>query len=98
MSIVVYFGVVQMVTFFKPNAGPRAEKASWRERFGALKKVWGVLALFCLIMGGITFGIFTATEAGGIGATGALFLAFVRGRMSWAIFARSLVEAATTTA
>jgi tripartite ATP-independent transporter DctM subunit len=49
-------------------------------------------------MGGITFGIFTAPEAGGIGATGALFLAILRGKMSWAIFAQSLIEAASTTA
>ncbi len=97
MSVLVYSGVVLTVTFFKPQAGPRAEKASWRERFGALRKVWGVLALFALIMGGITFGIFTATEAGGIGATGALLLAYLRGRMSWTILARALVEAATTT-
>jgi C4-dicarboxylate transporter, DctM subunit len=98
ISVAVYFCVVQVVTFFKPLAGPRAEKASWRARFQGLYKVWGVLALFTLIMGGITFGVFTATEAGGIGATGALTLAILRGRMSWAIFAQSLVEAATTAA
>jgi tripartite ATP-independent transporter DctM subunit len=49
-------------------------------------------------MGGITFGVFTATEAGGIGAAGALILAILRRKMSWAIFYDSLVEAATTTA
>jgi C4-dicarboxylate transporter, DctM subunit len=54
--------------------------------------------LFMLIMGGITFGVFTATEAGGIGASGALILAILRRKMSWSIFFGSLVEAATTTA
>lgn len=98
ISVVVYFGVVQIVTVLKPQAGPRAAKAPWRERWRALRKVWGVLALFLLIMGGITFGIFTATEAGGIGAGGALVLAILRGKMSWAIFVQSLVEAAVTTA
>ncbi len=97
VSVLIYSGVVLIVTYVKPEAGPRAEKASWRERWSALRKVWGVLALFGLIMGGITFGIFTATEAGGIGATGALLLAFLRGRMSWTILVRSLIEAATTT-
>ncbi len=98
MSVLVYFGVVQTVTFFWPQAGPRAQKASWRQRWIALYRVWGVLALFSLIMGGITIGIFTATEAGGIGATGALALAILRRRMNWTIFAQSLIEAATTTA
>lgn len=97
-SIAVYFGVVQVVTLIKPSAGPRAERPSWGERWRSLYKVWGVLTLFALIMGGITFGIFTATEAGGIGATGALALAILRRRMSWRIFYESLVEASTTTA
>ena len=97
-SVAVYFAVVQIVTLIKPQAGPRAAKASWAARWQALYKVWGVLALFTLIMGGITFGVFTATEAGGIGATGALALAILRRRMNWPIFVQSLIEAATTSA
>jgi C4-dicarboxylate transporter, DctM subunit len=98
VSIAVYFAVVQVVTIVKPRSGPRAERPSWAVRWRSLYKVWGVLTLFALIMGGITFGIFTATEAGGIGATGALLLAILRRKMSWRIFYESLVEAATTTA
>lgn len=98
VSIAVYFGVVQVVTILWPRSGPRTDKPSWRVRLGSLYKVWGVLCLFALIMGGITFGIFTATEAGGIGATGALVLAILRRKMTWHIFYESLVEAATTSA
>src|SRR6185437_15216837 len=71
---------------------------SWAERWRGLYKIWGVVALFLLIMGGITFGVFTATEAGGIGAVGSLALAILRRKMNWAIFYESLVDAATTTA
>jgi tripartite ATP-independent transporter DctM subunit len=98
ISILVYFFVIRVVTVFRPKAGPPAQRASWSERWRGLYKVWGVLALFLLVMGGITFGVFTATEAGGIGAAGALILAILRRKMSWAIFYDSLVEAATTTA
>jgi len=49
-------------------------------------------------MGGIFFGIFTSTEAGGIGAAGALIFAIVRRRMSWKILYDSLIEGAITTA
>ena len=99
VSIAVYFGVVQLVTFFRPKSGPRAEKPSWRDALARSTKVWGVLALFALIMGGITFGIFTATEAGGIGAgRRGPTLAILRRKMTWRIFYESLVEAATTTA
>jgi tripartite ATP-independent transporter DctM subunit len=98
LSIGVYFAVIQVVTMVRPSAGPRAERTRWSERWRGLYKVWGVLALFLLVMGGITFGIFTATEAGGIGASGALLLAILRRKMSWAIFYESLVDAAVTTA
>lgn len=97
-SVAVYFAVIWVVTLVRPQAGPRAERASWAMRWRGLYKVWGVVALFLLIMGGITFGVFTATEAGGIGAAGSLSLALLRRKMSWAIFYESLVDAATTTA
>ncbi len=97
-SIAVYFFVIFVVTFLRPQAGPRADRVSWAERWRGLYKVWGVVALFLLIMGGITFGVFTATEAGGIGAVGSLGLAILRRKMSWAIFYELLVDAATTTA
>lgn len=97
-SIAVYFAVIRTVTFFKPAAGPPAEPAAWDTRWRGLYKVWGVVALFLLVMGGITFGIFTATEAGGIGAAGALILAILRRKMSWAIFYEALVDASITTA
>ena len=88
MSVLVYFARGADRDARQAAAGPRAEPAPWPVRWRALQKVWGVLALFILIMGGITFGVFTANEAGGIGATGALILAILRRKMSWPIFVR----------
>jgi tripartite ATP-independent transporter DctM subunit len=56
-----------------------------------------VLALFLLVMGGIYLGVFTATEAAGIGAGGAFLLTFVRRRMSWPELWTILVETAKMT-
>ena len=98
ITIIAYFGAIRVVTAIWPQAGPPGERAPWGERWRSLYKVWGVLALFALIMGGIFFGIFTSTEAGGIGAGGALLFALMRRKMSWSIFVDSLTEAARTTA
>lgn len=49
-------------------------------------------------MGGISFGVFTPNEAGGIGAIGALLFALSRRKMSFEIFTASLLDAAKTTA
>ena len=98
ITIAAYIAVIKIVTLIWPTMGPPGDRSSWNERLRSLYKVWGVLFLFFLIMGGIFFGIFTSTEAGGIGATGALVFAIIRRRMSWKIFYESLAEAAITTA
>ena len=97
ITIGAYIGVILLVTTIWPHIGPRAERSSWEDRLSALYKVWGVLFLFFLIMGGIFFGVFTSTEAGGIGALGALVFAIARKRMSWKILYESLIEGARTT-
>jgi tripartite ATP-independent transporter DctM subunit len=78
----------------KPAAAPQPPKASWREKFASLKRVWTMILLMCLIMGGIWGGIFTPVEAGGIGALGALIIALIRRSISWKIFRDSLVDTA----
>ncbi|HEX2543030.1 MAG TPA: TRAP transporter large permease [Caldimonas sp.] len=89
---------VQYITWRDPAAGPRAERATWRERFQALTDIWAVAALFVVVMGGIYGGVFTATEGAGIGAFGAfLFALFRRALTPHALFA-VLVESARTTA
>jgi tripartite ATP-independent transporter DctM subunit len=89
---------VQWIVRTDPAAGPRGERSSWRERFLALRDVWGVVALFLLVMGGIYGGFFTAQEGAGIGACGALCFALARRALTWRTLLDSLVEAARTTA
>jgi tripartite ATP-independent transporter DctM subunit len=85
-------------TWRDPNAGPPGERASWRERFLALKDVWGVVVLFVVVMGGIYGGVFTATEGASIGAFGGLVFALLRRALSWRTLFEVLVESARTTA
>src|SRR5205809_514844 len=89
---------VQYICWRDPAAGPSAERASWRERFDALKGVWAVVALFVIVMGGIYGGVFTATEGAGIGAFGAFCFALARRALTWRTLLDSLVESGRTTA
>lgn len=57
----------------------------------ALKLV-PALALIALCLGGIYAGMFTATEAGAVGASGALAVALLRRRLTWAKFRQVMVE------
>jgi len=73
-----------------PQIAPRSEAAALRERISALKGVWGMLALFVLVMGGIYIGVFTPTEAAGIGAFGAFVFSIYKRNMTWKHFMDSL--------
>jgi tripartite ATP-independent transporter DctM subunit len=51
-----------------------------------------IMALVVLILGGLYTGFFTPTEAGGVGAAGALILALLRRQLDWPKFWRVLRE------
>jgi len=98
LLILAYLGAVWISTALCPDAGPRAERRSMAGRLRALRQVWAVLALFLLVLGGIYFGVFTPTEAAGIGAAGALVFALARRRLGWHDFLSAMVEAGVRTA
>jgi tripartite ATP-independent transporter DctM subunit len=58
----------------------------------AAVKVAPVLLLIFVVLGGIYGGIFTATDAGAVGALGALALALAKRRLTPSIFWKVLVE------
>jgi len=98
LGILLYMGAVLWTVYRDPSAGPKGEKLASKERLIALKGVWGTLALFITVMGGIYGGIFTPTEAAGIGAAGAFLIAFFRKTLTlkstWEVFTST---ASTTT-
>lgn len=80
-----------------PTLGPTGQSYSFRERFSALIGVWGMLVLFIIVLGGLYFGVFAPSEAGTIGAFGALILALTK-RTKMSVMLRALKETAQTTA
>ena len=65
-----------------PSLGPRGPTAGRRERLLALGQFGPVAGLFVLIIGGIYAGIFTPTEAAGIGCAGVVLIAGFRRRLN----------------
>ena len=55
---------------------PLQKAASWSERISALKKSFWGLMLPVIVVGGIYTGIFTPTEAAGVGTVYSLFITF----------------------
>ncbi|MEQ8446149.1 MAG: TRAP transporter large permease [Pelagibacterium sp.] len=98
LQLLLYMLVMFFVALAFPKWAPAGHSFTWRERFAALWKVWGVLLLFALVMGGLVLGWFSATEAGGIGAGGAFIFTLLRRRMTWNVLVASLGEAAKISA
>ena len=90
-------GIV-VITSRDPEHAPAGQRATWAERWRALRGIWGVALLVVVVLGGIYGGFFTATEGAGIGASGAFLFALARGRLTWRILGQVLVESARTTA
>jgi tripartite ATP-independent transporter DctM subunit len=98
LAILCYLVAVSATVHFDPSSGPRGKSMPWPQRMRALRNVWGVLMLFVLVLGGIYGGVFTPTEAAGIGAGGAFVFAVLRKGWSWKLYREILVESAATTA
>lgn len=75
-----------------PNLGPAAGPSTFSEKMASLKDVWQVFLLFCVVIGGIYSGLVTPTEAGGVGAIGALVIASLSREFSWKGLFEALIE------
>jgi len=96
MEALFYMIVIAILTRFNPDLGPRGPKTSSREKLAALGRTWEVFVLFLVVIGGIYLGVFTPTEAAGIGAFGAFLFALFKKRLTWEIFKRSLSDTVKT--
>jgi C4-dicarboxylate transporter DctM subunit len=98
LGILFYLGAVFFIVTKNPATGPAGERTDWKERFLAVKDVWATLGLFVFVIGGISLGLFTPTEAAGMGAAGALLIAWLRGGLKDGGLIKVLSEASITTA
>ena len=98
LAVTMYMATITLIGMARPNFLPKGHRSSWSERLGAMRDVWAVSLLFLFVIVGLYGGLFTATEAAGMGAGGAFLIAVLRRKMSREEFWRSLVESVRTTA
>jgi C4-dicarboxylate transporter DctM subunit len=89
---------VVVIGWLRPDFLPVAPRHSWKERLIGLRDIWAMLLLFIFVIGGLYGGLFTPTEAGGVGATGALIIGVIRGKLDRLQIRRSLLQAVRTAA
>jgi len=97
LTIAGFMLVVSIITRRNPEIGPAGEATPVAEKLTALGRTWPILLLFALIIGGIYLGVFTPTEASGVGAVGAIAIAALRRKLSRKRLIAALRETLTTT-
>lgn len=99
LLMLLYMGVIYLLTSRNPSLGPVGPRSGWRERILALKGgLWEALVIFLVSIGGLFAGWFTPTEAGAVGAGGILLISLLEKRLSWENLKKSLFDTTRTTA
>lgn len=96
LAIALYMLVVRVWVIVRPRDVPSGQHAAPGERLQSVKNLGPVLMLFVFVIGGIYGGLFTPTEAGALGAVGAIVIAAVRRRLSPASLMTCLRESVRT--
>ena len=98
LTVALYLAVIAVVVQIWPHIGPAGDSTGWPARLRALRDVWVMVLLFVVVLGGIYVGIFTPTEAAGVGAFGAFLITLSRRRLYFPAFVATLVETVRATA
>lgn len=93
-----YMLAIAIVVRVKPNSGPASVRLPWGERFKALGRVWPILMVFLVVVGGIYGGVFTPTEAAAIGVLATLLIAVLMREISVNGFINAVLGAMESTA
>ncbi|WP_027855261.1 TRAP transporter large permease [Marinobacterium litorale] len=98
LTAISYALIILGVSWARPDIVPRVAKDIENTSAAkALFDVWPVILLVVLVFGGMFGGFFTATEAGAVGASGALLLSVSLRKLDWAKAKSALLETLATT-
>jgi C4-dicarboxylate transporter DctM subunit len=83
LSLFAYLVVIYLWARTRPADAPRPDEviSSW-DRWRSLGKCWSIIVLFAVVIGGIYAGLFTPSEAAGVGAIAALVLGLALRRLT----------------
>ncbi|WP_102346250.1 TRAP transporter large permease [Bacillus sp. Marseille-P3661] len=81
---IAYVITIAIICRINPDLAPgTGERYSFKEKMKALAATWEVIAIIILSIGGLSWGWFTPTEAGAVGAAGAIIIAMARKKLTW---------------
>jgi C4-dicarboxylate transporter DctM subunit len=97
LEVLFYIVTIYILCRWKPSLGPQGPSFSLREKVAAFGSCGEIIGLIALVLGGLMIGWFTPTEAGAVGAFGAVLFSLIRGRLNWQKFKKAVIETMKTT-
>lgn len=79
------------------DLAPLNPKATWKERFRSLPRIWDFALIVVLIVVGIYTGLFSATEAGAVSSAAIIIILFIKRKMTLKLMKEALVDTMRTT-
>ncbi|PZX45811.1 tripartite ATP-independent transporter DctM subunit [Roseinatronobacter thiooxidans] len=98
MAALGYLVVISIYVRVYPDSAGTRPRVAYGERFRALLKVWPVMVVFGLVVGGIYAGWFTPTEGAAVGAFGTGLIAWANGGLTRKTLAESFYVTARSSA
>lgn len=95
MLAVLYSVYIGVRCAYQPKCGPplpKEMKFSWKEKMYSVIDIWPFIVLIVMVLGVIWGGIATPPEAAAIGATGALLINAIYGKLTWSVLTDSLAS------
>ncbi len=98
LAAIGYMVAISVYVRINPGSAGTRPRVSYADRLRALIKVWPVLIVFFLVVGGIYLGWFTPTEGAAVGALGTGVIAWGAGGLNRSTLAESFYVTARSTA
>jgi C4-dicarboxylate transporter, DctM subunit len=95
-QVLLYVLVIAIVVRLRPDVAPASPRATWRERGEALGRIADIMGLMVIVVAGIALGWFSPSEAAAVATIGALLIAALRRRLTWATLTTALEETLKT--
>jgi tripartite ATP-independent transporter DctM subunit len=96
LEAIFYIVTIYIICILRPLMGPRGPKYSFKEKIASFANCGEIIGLIVLVLGGLIIGWFTPTEAGAVGAFGAIVFSTIRKRLNLSKFNKALLETLKT--
>jgi C4-dicarboxylate transporter DctM subunit len=93
---IFFVATVAILCVRNPNLGPAGAPTSWLAKVRSLSGIIEAVILFSLAIGGLFLGWFSPTQAGAVGASGALVIGLFRGHSDLKVISESTKDGLRT--